>query len=144
MKKLLLLGLTLAIAGCGPVKKEEAKIQTHDAAMEAATQKIIVTRSTSVDGHPKVTDLGPVEGRCANDPTGQETFPEDNLREAAYRKYGDQVNAIVNTSVWFVSDDDYGAYEPYTEGGYFECAGTAVHFTGEPAPAASPAQSPPS
>jgi hypothetical protein len=66
----------------------------------------------------------------------------DGLRAAAYRKYGDQVNAIVNTSVWFVSDDDYGAYEPYDEGGYFECAGTAVHFTAQPTPAASPAPPP--
>ena len=129
MKKLLLLGLTLAIAGCGPVKKEEAKIQTHDAAMEAATQKIIVTRSTSVDGHPKVTDLGPVEGRCANDPTGQETFPEDNLREAAYRKYGDQVSAITNAYGWFVVGNAASEVsEPGSSQGHFECSGTAIHF----------------
>jgi hypothetical protein len=129
LKKLLLLGLTLAIAGCGPVKKEEAKIQTHDAAMEAATQKIIVTRSTSVDGHPKVTDLGPVEGRCANDPTGQETFPEDNLREAAYRKYGDQVSAITNAYGWFVVGNAASEVsEPGSSQGHFECSGTAIHF----------------
>ena len=129
MKKLLLLGLTLAIAGCGPVKKEEAKIQTHDAAMEAATQKIIVTRSTSVDGHPKVTDLGPVEGRCGNDPTGQETFPEDNLREAAYRKYGDQVSAITNAYGWFVVGNAASEVsEPGSSQGHFECSGTAIHF----------------
>jgi hypothetical protein len=129
LKKLLLLGLTLAIAGCGPVKKEEAKIQTHDAAMEAATQKIIVTRSTSVDGHPKVTDLGPVEGRCGNDPTGQETFPEDNLREAAYRKYGDQVSAITNAYGWFVVGNAASEVsEPGSSQGHFECSGTAIHF----------------
>jgi len=42
----------------------------------------------------------------------------------------------VNTTVWFVADDSYGAFEPYTENGYLECAGTAVHFTDQPAPAA--------
>ncbi len=129
MKKLLLVGLTLAIAGCGSVKKEEAKIQSHDAAMEVATQKIIVVRSTSVDGHPKVTDLGPVEGRCGNDPTGQETFPEDNLREAAYRKYGDQVSAITNAYGWFVVGNAASEVsEPGSSQGHFECSGTAIHF----------------
>ena len=64
------------------------------------------------------------------------------LRAAACRKYSDQVDAIVNTSVWFVSDDTYALYEPYTENGYFECAGISVHFTGESAPAAPPAQPP--
>jgi hypothetical protein len=45
--------------------------------------------------------------------------------------------------VWFISDDTYAPAEPYTENGYFECAGTAVHFIGEPAQAVPPAQAPP-
>ena len=88
--------------------------------------------------------LGRVEGYCFNLPnsTGGQVIHGDGLRAAAYRKYGGQVDAIVNTTVWFVSDDDYGAFEPYTEGGYFECAGTAVHFTNQPAPTASPSSPP--
>ena len=41
--------------------------------------------------------------------TGGQVIHGDGLRAAAYRKYGDQVNAIVNTTVWFVADDDYAA-----------------------------------
>jgi hypothetical protein len=135
VKKLALLGLMLAIAGCGSVKKEEATIRSRNAEMEAAAQKMIVTRSTSVDGHPRVTDLGPVQARCGNDPTGQDTFPQDNLREAAYRKYGDQVNAITNAYGWFVVGNAASEVsEPGSSQGHFECSGTAVHFA-EAAPA---------
>ena len=90
---------------------------------------MVVTRSTSIDGHPKVTELGPVEGRCGNDPTGQETFPQDNLREAAYRKYGDQVSGIINAYGWFVVGNAASmVQEPGSSEGHFECTGTAVHF----------------
>jgi hypothetical protein len=129
VKKLVLVGLMLALAGCGSVKKEEATIHTRDAAMDTAANKLVVTRSTSVDGHPKITELGPVEGRCGNDPTGQETFPEDNLREAAYRKYGDQVSGIINAYGWFVVGNAASVVqEPGSSEGHFECSGTAVHF----------------
>ena len=57
MNKLVLLGLMLALAGCGSVKKEETTIRARNAEMEAAAQKMVVTRSTSIDGHPKVTEL---------------------------------------------------------------------------------------
>ncbi len=129
MNKLVLLGLMLALAGCGSVKKEETTIRARNAEMEAAAQKMVVTRSTSIDGHPKVTELGPVEGRCGNDPTGQETFPQDNLREAAYRKYGDQVSGIINAYGWFVVGNAASmVQEPGSSEGHFECTGTAVHF----------------
>jgi hypothetical protein len=129
VNKLVLLGLMLALAGCGSVKKEETTIRARNAEMEAAAQKMVVTRSTSIDGHPKVTELGPVEGRCGNDPTGQETFPQDNLREAAYRKYGDQVSGIINAYGWFVVGNAASmVQEPGSSEGHFECTGTAVHF----------------
>ncbi len=129
MNKLVLLGLMLALAGCGSVKKEETTIRARNAEMEAAAQKMVVTRSTSIDGHPKVTELGRVEGRCGNDPTGQETFPQDNLREAAYRKYGDQVSGIINAYGWFVVGNAASmVQEPGSSEGHFECTGTAVHF----------------
>ena len=65
--------------------------------------------------NPQYTALGRAEGYCFNRPneTGGQVIHGDGLRAAAYREYGDQVDAIVNTSVWFVPDDDYGAYEPY-------------------------------
>jgi hypothetical protein len=130
VKKLLLFGLMLAIAGCGAAaKKDEAAVRTRDATMEAAAQKMIVTRETKVDGHPKFSELGPVQGRCGNDPTGQETFPDDNLREAAYRKYGDQVSAITNAYGWFVLGNAASEVsEPGSSQGHFECSGTAIHF----------------
>ncbi len=129
MKKTLLIVLTILMAACGEAAKVEKSAQARDATMEAATQKMIVTRSTSVDGHPKVTDLGPVEGRCGNDPTGQDSFPQDNLREAAYRKYGSQVNAITNAYGWFVVGNSASMVEePGSSEGHFECSGTAVHF----------------
>ena len=130
VKKLVLIGLMLAIAGCGPVaKKGEAAIRARDAAMDAAANKLIVTRETKVDGHPKFTELGPVQGRCGNDPTGQETFPEENLREAAVRKYGDRVNAIVNAYGYFVVGNAASAVsEPGSSQGHFECNGTAIQF----------------
>jgi len=130
VKKLVLLGLMLAVMGCGPfAKKEEAAIRTRDAGMDAAAQKLIVTRSTSVDGHPKITDLGPVQGRCGNDPTGQETFAQENLREAAVRQYGDKANGITNAYGWFVVGNSASmVQEPGSSEGHFECSGTAVHF----------------
>lgn len=130
MKKLVLLGLMLAVIGCGPLaKKEEAKIQARDATMDAAAQKLIVVRSTSIDGHPKITDLGPVQGRCGNDPTGQDTFPEENLREAAIRQYGEKVNGITNAYGYFVVGNSASmVQQPGSSEGHFQCSGTAVHF----------------
>jgi hypothetical protein len=129
VKKLVLLGLMLAIAGCAAAKKEEAAVRARDATMDAAAQKLIVTRSTSIDGHPKVTDLGPIKGRCGNDPTGQDTFPQENLREAAIRAYGDKVNGITNAYGYFVVGNTASlAQEPGSSEGHFECSGTAVHF----------------
>jgi len=98
----------------------------------------------NVKGNPPYTTLGRAEGYCFNLPnsTGGQVIHGDGLRAAAYRKYGDQVDAIVKTSVWFISDDTYAPAEPYTENGYFECAGTAVHFADAPAPVYPPAKYP--
>jgi len=135
--RLVLVLAIVAFAGCATVDQDVAHLQQEQDAISAAIKKIQVVHGAVVKGHPDYTALGHAEGYCFNAPnsTGGQVVHGDGLRAAAYRKYGEQVNAIVNTTVWFVSDDDYGAYEPYTEGGYFECAGTAVHFAGEPAPA---------
>jgi hypothetical protein len=144
MRLVLLLVAILALAGCSAVDQDVAHLQQQQDAIRAAIKKIQVVHGPTVKGHPEFTALGRTEGYCFNRPnsTGGQVVHGDGLRAAAYRKYGSQVDAIVNTTAWFVEDDDYGAFEPYTQGGYFECAGTAVHFTGESAPAAQPVQPP--
>jgi hypothetical protein len=141
----------VAFSGCSGVQEEEQSIhqdvvnlhQEQDA-ISAAIKKIKVVSGANVKGHPQYTPLGRTQGYCFNQPnsTGGEVIHGDGLRAAAYRKYGDRVDAIVNTNAWFVPDDASGAFEPYTENGYFECAGTAVHFTGESGPAAAPTHPP--
>jgi len=144
MRFVLLVVAILALGGCSSVDQDFSHLQQEQDAISASIKKIQVVHSANVKGNPQYTTLGRAEGYCFNRPnsTGGAVVHGDGLRAAAYREYGDQVNAIVNTSIWFVEDDDYGAFEPYTQGGYFECAGTAVHFTGESAPAAQPAQPP--
>jgi hypothetical protein len=131
----------LTLAGCAGVQQDVSQLQQQQDALSAAIKKIKVVSRANVKGNPPYTTLGPTQGFCFNLPnsTGGQVVHGDGLKAAAYRKYGAQVDAIVKTNIWFVPDDSYDNFEPYTEGGYFECAGTAVHFTGEPAPAASPA-----
>jgi hypothetical protein len=129
MKKLLLIGLVLVMAACGEAAKVENKVEARDAAMDAATAKMIVTRSNTVAGHAQYTSLGKVHGHCMADPEANDVIARgDNLRQAAYRKYGAQVDAIVDASAYHVNDD----YTPEVAGtaasGHFECDGTAVHF----------------
>ena len=140
MRLVLLLVAVVALGGCSTVDKDVAHLQQEQDAISAATKKIQVVHGATVKGHPQYTALGRAEGYCFNLPnsTGGQVIHGDGLRAAAYRKYGAQVDAIVNTSVWFVSDDSSPVFEPYTENGYFECSGTAVHFTEELAPAIAP------
>ena len=144
MRLVLLLVAIVALGGCSSVDQDVAHLQQEQDAISAATRKIKVVAHANVKGNPPYITLGRAEGYCFNPPnsTGGQVVHGDGLRAAAYRQYGDQVDPIVNTSVWFVSDDDYGAYEPYTEGGYFECGGTAVHFTAAAAPSTQPKQPP--
>ena len=130
MRLALLATVMLVLAGCSTVDQDIQHEQQEQDALSAAIKKIQVVHGAVVKGHPQYKALGRAEGYCFNLPnsTGGQVVHGDGLRAAAYRKYGEQVNAIVNTSIWFVSDDSYGAFEPYTEGGYFECAGTAVQF----------------
>ena len=134
----------IALAGCSSIEQDVTHLQQEQEAISAATKKIKVVARANVKGNPPYTVLGRAQGYCFNLPnsTGGQVIHGDGIRAAAYRKYGGQVDAIVNTSVWFVSDDDYGAFEPYTEGGYFECAGTAVHFSVESAPVVQPKSQP--
>jgi hypothetical protein len=144
MRLVLLIVATIALAGCAGVEQDVSNLQHEQDAISAAIKKIKVVHGANLKSNPQYTVLGRAEGNCLNLPnsTGGQVVHGDGLRAAAYRKYGDQVNAIVNTTVWFVSDDDYAAVDPYDEGGYFECAGTAVHFTTPTTPAASPSPKP--
>ncbi len=135
--------LTSMVNGCSTAKTEEQRVdkditqlQQQQDALSAAIAKIQIAYSPKVKGHPQATALGPAQGYCFNlaNSTGGQVVHGDSLRAAAYRKYGNQVDAIVGTSIWFVSDDASAPYEPYTENGYFECAGTAVHFISVAAP----------
>ncbi len=145
MRLVYLAVVIVALAGCSSVDRDVTHLQQEQDAISAAIGKIKVVSGANVKGHLHYTELGRAEGYCFNLPnsTSGRLVHGDGLKAAAYRKYGEQVDAIVKTSVWFVADDSYAAYEPYTENGYFECAGTAVHFTGESAPAAAPVQPPP-
>jgi hypothetical protein len=149
MKRIFLAVMAIALVGCSDVKQDEQHVdqdvthlQQQQDAISAAVKKIQVVSGSKVKGQPNYTLLGNVEGYCFNIPnsTGGQTVHGDGLKTAAYRQYGDKVNAIVNTKIWFVPDDSWGgsAYEPYTENGYFECAGTAVQFAAAPAPSAPP------
>jgi hypothetical protein len=133
----------VTLAGCTGVQQDEqhvdqdvAHLQQQQDALSAAIKKIKVVSGANVKGHPQYTSLGPAQGYCFDPPnlTGGQVVHGDGLKAAAYRKYGDQVDAIVRTSIWFVADDNYAPNGPFTEDGYFECAGTAVHFIDQSAP----------
>jgi hypothetical protein len=134
----LVVAAMLALAGCGEVKHEEAKIQARDDAMNAATKRIIVVAGTDVPGHPTYTTLGAVQGYCERKPNGDDqVIAGDSMKQAAYRKYGVRADAIIHANAWFVPEGGMtsGVYEPYTSYGHFECSGTAVSFgTGAPQP----------
>lgn len=145
MRPFMLVTFVLLLAGCSGVDQDITHMQQQQDALRAAIKKIRVSPSASLKGNPQYTALGRVEGYCFNRPDSTEQVVHgDGLKAAAYRKYGDQVDAIVNTSIWFVSDDSYGGFEPYTENGYFECGGTAVHFTEAPMAPSAPKHGEPS
>jgi hypothetical protein len=126
MKKLAILILAIAVAGCG---QAETAIRTRDANLEAATAKMIVTRGKDIPGHPQYVELGKVRGHCLQDPEANDVIPSgDNLREAAYRKYGAQVDAIVDAVATHINDDYSPVAPPGSSAGHYECEGTAVHF----------------
>src|SRR6266704_3660395 len=131
MKHFVLIVLIVAIAGCGAVKKEEQAVQARDAAMDIATQKMVVTRTNDVAGHSNLVKLGTVQGYCLANPEASDPVPlGDNLRQAAYRKYGDRVDGVIGAHGWFVPNENVPtAQVPYEKDGHFECAGTAVHFS---------------
>jgi hypothetical protein len=135
MKRLVCtLAIVTALAGCAEEKhldQDVTQLQQQQDTLRADIKKIQIVSEDKVKGHPDFTKLGRVEGFCFNRPnsTSGQVVHGDGIRAAANRKYGDQVDAIVNTTIWFVPDDASPVFEPFTENGYFECGGTAVRFT---------------
>jgi hypothetical protein len=136
MKYLMVGILVLAIAGCAsvapPAVQERAEsIREHTAEMDAAVKRIVVVSGPTIADHPNYSVLGQVSGYCEGSPEGdQRIIAGDSVKEAAVRKYGSQVDAIVNANSTYVS---MGGGT-----GYRECMGTAVTFSSSSTAAPSP------
>ena len=129
MKRLWLLGLAIMLMACGEAAKVEHSVQARDDAMNAATAKMIVTTGTDIPGHSDYVKLGKAHGYCRQNPDSDDTIPNgDNLRQAAYRAYGSQADAIIGANSYFVNDDYTPVSQPGSAQGHFECEGIAVHF----------------
>lgn len=130
MFRIAILAAALALAGCAHVHNRAAAIDSRNATMNAAVRRIVVVPGATVPGHASFTPLGTVQGYCERTPNGdQQLLQGDNLRQAAYRRYGKRVDAIVNTEAWFVIGPAASSeMEPGNSEGHFECAGTAVSF----------------
>jgi hypothetical protein len=110
MKNLLLGIVAVVAAGCASVAppgvQERAEaVHERTAEMDAAVKRITEVSGSTIPDHPNYTVLGPVSGDCEGSPQGnQEIIAGDSVKEAAVRKYGARVDAIIN------SDAVYGRY----------------------------------
>ncbi|HEY6395633.1 MAG TPA: hypothetical protein VIX12_09460, partial [Candidatus Binataceae bacterium] len=68
MKRILIACAMLAIVGCAQAKRQEAAVQQRDAAMDAATKRMVVVTANDVPGHSDLATLGLVQGNCGTDP----------------------------------------------------------------------------
>ena len=131
MKWAMTILLALAIAGCGEVKKEEAKIEANNAAEEAAVKRMIVVQGDTIPGHSKLTELGKVQGICGRPPAYDDASSSATvgLKHAAYDRFGDKADGIIRVDSFFVIGNAASAtMEPGSSEGHMECRGTAVHF----------------
>jgi hypothetical protein len=131
MKWAMTILLALVIAGCGEVKKEEAKVDANNAAEEAAVKRMIVTQGDTIPGHAKLTELGKVEGICGRPPAYDDASSSATvgLKHAAYGRFGDKADGIIRVDSFFVIGHAASAVmEPGSSEGHMECRGTAVHF----------------
>ena len=128
MKTMSLLLVAIVITGCS-----EAAKPPRDAAMEAATARMSIASGDNVPGNPQYVTLGKVRAHCMENPqasyiTATDIIADgDDLQQAAYRKYGSQVDAIVDANIFHVSNYKQ-RYPLFYDEGHFECEGTAVHF----------------
>jgi len=131
VKKLSLLVLGLLIAACA----ETAKPVPHTAT-EASSPRMIITSADTVPRHAQYLALGSVRAKCMENPaaghlTAADIIADANgLKEAAYRTYGSQVDAIVDADVSYAIEP--GEWHPlFDHQGHLECRGTAIHFQEE-------------
>jgi type II secretory pathway pseudopilin PulG len=139
--------IAIVLAGCASVapprvQQRAEKVRARTAAMQAATERIVVVRGADIPNHPNYTALGKVRGYCEQSPSGNsQILGGDSMKQAAVRKYGDRVDGIVNASEFFVSTSGTTTvYTPGTTGGHWVCTGTAVSFNqsaSAPAPGAN-------
>jgi hypothetical protein len=124
------LAMATMLIACGQVVEAHNAIHARDAAMEAATAKMIVTQGNDIAGHSQYLALGKVRGHCLTGAQADDIIASgDNLKEAAYRKYGSSVNALVDASAVHINDDYTPEAPPDSTVGHYDCEGTAVHFT---------------
>jgi hypothetical protein len=128
MKKLSLLLMAIVITACS-----EAAKPPRDAAMEGAGARIIIASRDSIPGDSQYVSLGKVRAHCmknlpeASPITAADVIADGNLQRSAYRTYGSQVDAIVDTNISYVRD--YTQLLPlFNYEGHLECEGTAIHF----------------
>ena len=133
MKRLMLVIVALAIAGCAEVKKEDTAIQDRNAAEDAAVKRIVVVEGAQVPGHPKYSELGKTQGVCVRAPwyDDDSSINRIGFKHAAYEQYGDKVDAIIHVDSFFVPDEQTygsGVGQPGSSAGHLNCQGIAVHF----------------
>ena len=68
MRRVTMFLLAAAIAGCGMVSQEDAKIKARNEAEDAAVKRMIAVQGDTIPGHPKLTELGKVQGVCGRAP----------------------------------------------------------------------------
>jgi type II secretory pathway pseudopilin PulG len=146
MKRVISIVAIVAAAACASVapprmQERAAQVRERTAAMDAATQRIVVVEGTEVPGHPQYETLGAVRGYCEKTPKGDaQIISGDSMKQSAVRKYGDRVDAIVQAGAYFASNTGaMSAVGPGTNEGHWICSGTAVSFGPPQAPAAAPA-----
>jgi len=137
MKKLSLLVLGILITACAGAAKPAPQ-----AATEASSTRMIITSADTVSGHSRYVTLGRVQGKCMENLAAGHLTAADiiadasGLKQAAYRTYGSQVDAIVDADVTYAIES--GEWHPlFDHQGHLECEGTAIHFEEENVPGIS-------
>jgi len=131
MKKLSFLVVGILITACAETAKPE-----QQPALETFSARMTVTAADTVAGHSRYVTLGRVQAKCTENPaaghlTAADILADANgLKQAAYRTYGSQVDAIVDADVSYAIEP--GEWHPlFDHQGHLECEGTAVRFQEE-------------
>ena len=131
MRRVTMFLLAAAITGCGMVSQEDAKIKARNEAEDAAVKRMIAVQGDTIPGHPKLTELGKVQGVCGRAPAYDDDSSSASvgLKHAAYDRFGDKVDGIIRVDSFFVIGNAASpVMEPGSSEGHLECRGVAVHF----------------